>query len=138
MPNRRKLTPETRDRILALIKAGNYRETACAAVGIRSDTLRDWLKRGAREEGTIYADFSDLMDQAEAEAEARDVALIGKAGQEDWRALAWRLERRGKERWRTSAEHEHTGAKGGPIELMQVVSAIAKAEKARGSGDSED
>lgn len=138
MPNRRKLTPETRDRILALIKAGNYRETAAAAVGIRGDTLREWLRRGAREEGTIYSDFAELMDQAEAEAEARDVALIGKAGQEDWRALAWRLERRGKERWRTSTEHEHTGARGGPIELMTVVSAIAKAEKGRGDAGSDD
>jgi transposase len=108
-----KLTPEIQNRIVVLIRAGNYVETAAASAGIHKSTLYDWLKRGAREKQRItqnprariskkeapFVDFSDAVEKAQAEAESRDVMLIAKAAEEQWQAAAWRLERKFPARW---------------------------------------
>jgi hypothetical protein len=39
------------------------------------------------------------LEQADAQAEVRDILLIGKAAQTNWKAAAWRLERRFPDRW---------------------------------------
>jgi len=39
------------------------------------------------------------VEKAQAESESRDVALIAKAASEDWRAAAWRLERKSPRRY---------------------------------------
>lgn len=98
MPRESKLTEETTERLVRLVRAGNYRETAAAACGIAPRTLRKWLQWGA-EGKEPYATFSETVDRAEAESEARDVAFIGTAGQSDWRAAAHRLERKHPKRW---------------------------------------
>ena len=41
-----KLTPELREEIVELLKAGNYIKTACAVVGINKTTFYQWLKKG--------------------------------------------------------------------------------------------
>lgn len=123
-----KLTKEVEEKIIRAIRAGNYIETAAAFAGISKDTLYNWLKRGAREsqrlEGSpnakprkkelIYLEFSDAVSRAMAEAEVRDVQNISIAGEQgDWRASAWRLERRHPERWgkkeKLEADHNHSG-----------------------------
>ena len=93
-----KLTPEVHEKIVRFVRAGNFRETACAAAGITSRSLRGWLSLGAKGIEP-YAQLVADMDQAEAEAEARDIARVTKAGDEDWRAIAWRLERKSHDRW---------------------------------------
>ena len=108
-----KLTPKLQEDILKVIRSGNYIETACAYVGINKSTFYDWLKRGAREKDRleknprarirksekIYVEFSNAVEKALAHAEIRDVAIIGKAAEENWKAAAWRLERKFPERW---------------------------------------
>ena len=42
------------------------------------------------------------VEKAQAESESRDVALIAKAASEDWRAAAWRLERKAPRRYSAS------------------------------------
>lgn len=127
-----KLTQELQDKLVTVIKAGNYIETACAYVGIDKSTFYDWLKRGAREKQRLaqnprarirkkeepYVEFSNAVEKALAEAEVRDVAIIGKAATENWQAAAWRLERKFPERWGRKDRFalEHTGKDGGPIE----------------------
>ncbi len=105
------LTPETRAKVLRLVRAGNYRETAAAACGIHANTLRVWMRRGAlfakhgRPEDEVYAHFNDEMELAEADAETKDSMRIGRAaidtpvGRGDWRAVAWRLERMHPKKW---------------------------------------
>lgn len=93
-----KLTPEVHERICALVRAGNFRETASAAAGIDARTLRNWLRRGAEGEEP-FATFSTDLDEAETVAEARNVAIIGAAAKDDWRAAAWWLERKASARW---------------------------------------
>jgi hypothetical protein len=93
------LTPEIREKVIAAIRAGNFLEIAIAFAGIPEDVFRDWLHRGQEEEQGPYRDFCGAIDQALAEAEVRDVALIGQVAKEKWQAAAWRLIRRFPERW---------------------------------------
>jgi transposase len=86
-------------KIVELVKAGNYVETACASAGLSRDTCYRWWKRGARESKGPFHDFAQQLDKAMGDAEAADVLRIGKAAGEDWRAAAWRLERRNPKRW---------------------------------------
>lgn len=140
------LTDERREKILQLIRAGNYRETACAAVGIDSRTMRIWLKRGAKGEKP-YASFCAAMEEAEASAEARHVLTLTSASKEDWRAAAWILSRKYSDRWGERVKIDQDKSKGDaqlnvPVaELAGVLEAagyrVQKAEKQDG-GRSEE
>ncbi len=94
-----KLTPAIQSKIVEYIHAGAYIETAAAAAGISKDTLYAWLRRGARGDGTRFREFSDAVERALAQAELRDLLIIGKAAQTQWQAAAWRLERKCPDRW---------------------------------------
>jgi len=108
-----KLTPDLQDELVRVLRVGNYAETACAYVGLNKTTFYDWMKRGARAQDKlkkdpdaeiphgeeIYIEFSNAIKKAEADAEARDVLIIGKAAESQWQAAAWRLERKFPEKW---------------------------------------
>jgi len=93
-----KLTPERADRIVQLLKAGQHRSTACQAVGVADRTLRTWLAR-ADEGDERWVDFARRVREAEAECESRAIIAIQLKGKDDWRAMAWWLERRFPLRW---------------------------------------
>ena len=101
-----KLTKELQDRVCSYLRAGNYIETACKAAGIVKETLYRWLKRAAAGDGEPFEGFREAVEAAQAQAEVRGVALVSKAGQEDWRAAAWMLERKFPKRWGTIQRHE--------------------------------
>ena len=95
-----KLTPELQEQICTTIRAGNYIETAAAYVGVSKPTLYAWMKRGHAQQRGIYRSFLNAVGQALAHAETLDVANIAKAaGGGDWKASAWRLERKFPDRW---------------------------------------
>lgn len=122
-----KFNEERAEKIIRAVKAGNYIETAAALAGISKTTLYAWMKRGAAElerlEADIKAkpkkaelpflDFLNAVNMALAEAENRDIEAINAATKEDWRAAAWRLERKFPDRWgrkdRVQAEVENKG-----------------------------
>lgn len=83
--------PELMDRICDLVRAGNYIETAAASAGVTRDSLYRWMRQ--------RPEFAERVHKAQAESEARDVLLIGKAATEQWQAAAWRLERRNPRKW---------------------------------------
>ncbi len=96
-----KLNRELIRQLVEQLEKGNYASTACFAVGVHPTTFYEWL-RCADEPGAaeIYVEFSYAVRGAMAQAEARDVAVIDAAAQAgDWRAAAWRLERRAPRRW---------------------------------------
>lgn len=106
------LTPEIQEQITTVIRNGNYIETAAAYAGIHKSTLYDWMKRGARERKRMeetgkrvlkkelpFLEFSDAIEKALAESEMLDVSTIGKAAEYDWKAAAWRLERKFPQKW---------------------------------------
>lgn len=94
-----KLTPEVRTKILESLRRGNFRETAAAAAGVSSRTLRNWLRAAAAGVDPVYVSFARELELAEAIGETKDVAKLARAGGEDWRSIAWRLERRYPKRW---------------------------------------
>lgn len=95
-----KFTPEVTSKILTAIRAGNYVETAAAWAGVNKQTIYDWLRQGAAQEDGPFREFSDAVGEALAHAEVADLSQIGEAAKRgDWRASAWRLERRNPSRW---------------------------------------
>lgn len=109
-----KLTTEVEETILKAIRSGNYAGTAATYAGVDRSTYFRWLERGdpagtAPTDGR-YRAFRARVEQAKAEAEVRDITMIAKAGERDWRARAWSVERRHPERWarRAAAEEERS------------------------------
>ncbi len=91
-----KLTPELHAQVVQFVRAGNYLETAAGAVGVASSTLRDILRRGARDldagKATKEAAFAKDTREALSLSEGLLVAKIAK--DKDWRASAFLLERK--------------------------------------------
>jgi transposase-like protein len=106
MPRILKLTPALIEKIVGYLRAGAYVETAAAAAGISKQTLYNWLRRAVdeNERDPIFAKFAAAVEEAQALAEVRDIALIGKAAETQWQAAAWRLERKSPERWGRKVE----------------------------------
>lgn len=123
-----KINPKIQAKICDAIRAGNYIETAAAHAGINKSTLYEWMKRGAREKDRVeraggrakvkkseaeFVEFSNAVEKALADAEVRDVMIVANAATTDWRAAAWRLERKFPDKWgrkdKVQAEVEHSG-----------------------------
>lgn len=92
-----KLTPELIATVVGFISKGSYITVAAAAAGVHRETLYAWMRRGAdqrkRKVRGIYRTFLDAMERAHAECETALLARIVKAGEEQWSAAAWTLER---------------------------------------------
>lgn len=98
--------------ISKIMRDGSYMETAAACAGVPKETLYRWLRAGAVAETGIYKEFRDAMIRATGEAERDAVEMVTKASSTDWRAAAWKLERRFPHRWGRLERIEHTGADG--------------------------
>lgn len=136
------LTPETQKTIVKALEIGAYHETAAGAAGVHISTLRDWLRRGARERRRlrkntkakplqsekVYADFSDACEKAMASSELGDLKTIAKASARQWQAAAWRLERKYPDRYGRKDRHEVTGAKGEPLKIVTEVAFVGTTE----------
>lgn len=94
-----KLTPAVIEQVCNAVRGGNYLDIAASLVGINRRTLHDWLRRGAAQKSGLYRELSLAVEKALAQAEARDVLRIDKAGEKNWQAIAWKLERRFPKRW---------------------------------------
>ena len=94
-----KLTPEVQKKIVDMISAGNYVETAASYAGVSKVSLYDWMKRGNKASKGIYREFLNVIEKALAESEIRDVLTIGTAAKMNWQAAAWRLERKSPAKW---------------------------------------
>jgi hypothetical protein len=128
------LTPETKDRIVSVVKSGAYLDDAAAYVGVGRSTVFLWLTEGRKatdkrangqeltEHEQRCADFLDAVETARAEAGLRNLALIQTAAQEGaWQAAAWYLERTNPRKWGRHDTVELTGADGGPIQVEHSV-----------------
>jgi len=98
-----KLTDELIAEAYKYIAAGNFAVVACKALGIAEKTYYYWLKKGEKDEDSIYGKFCKSIKKARAEAEIRNVALLQKAANSSWQAAAWYLERT-TQRWRNKIE----------------------------------
>lgn len=145
------------ERVVQLVRAGNYIETAAAAAGISKETFHGWLRRSAEAHGKLHRkerlnpldkacmEFSAAVDDAQAAAEAEDVAhlqALGRARQvttvtvqldkdgdevsrsqqtkqlgPDPAVLMWRLERRFRPRWGRQVQVDGQVELGGEVDL---------------------
>ena len=91
------------DRIVELLRAGNFLDTAARLVAVDRSTVYDWMGRGRADQSagkaTAFSAFLAAVEEAEAAAEADDVAVIKVAGRHDWKARSWMLERKMPTRW---------------------------------------
>lgn len=83
---RSKYTTETIEKVLHAIRMGATYEIAARSAGISPDTLTNWQKQ--------YSDFSDKMREAEGVSARVWLEKIENAADVDWKAAAWKLERR--------------------------------------------
>ena len=100
-----KYTPEVASRIVAGVQQGASWETASAAAGISRETLRTWLREGARmklprrptldEKGkpilTTKAEFLGAITRAEPNAEVKWLSWVNKGAEVDARHATWLL-----------------------------------------------
>lgn len=98
------LTPAVETSICDHIRAGSHLNVAAQVVGVAPETISEWKQWGRRDEqagkpDTPYARFWKAVAQAEAQSEFAGVMRIRRAGEADWRAEAWFMERRFPERW---------------------------------------
>ena len=114
-----KLTPDTQRRICDAIRAGNYQDIAAQHAGITAATFYNWMVKGEAGKGQ-YLEFFDAVKKAQADAEVRNIAIIGSAAEKTWQAAAWLLERRNPDRWGNKEKRELTGANSGPVEIRVV------------------
>jgi transposase-like protein len=121
-----KLTPAVREKIVQAVAACSSYRAAALYAGVADSTLRSWLARGRAEQGATkrvrgeapYVELVASLERAAAIAEVRAAGQIAKAGETDWRAMAWFLERRDPETFGPPAARlEHTGPDGSPIAL---------------------
>ncbi|MGI8923087.1 MAG: hypothetical protein ACR2HJ_03445 [Fimbriimonadales bacterium] len=93
-----KLTAAVTKDISQAIMVGASRDLAAQYGGINRATFYEWLRLGReaeeRDEENLYLDFLLAVEFAEAAQVVNDLTLISLASETDWRAAAWRLERR--------------------------------------------
>ncbi len=91
-----KFDKEKLDLICKAVEVGATRKLAAMAAGIDVSTLYAWLQKGrnSTDENCLFKEFSDRIKKAEGFSALRDLSIITAASETDWRAAAWRLERR--------------------------------------------
>lgn len=114
-----KFSEEIVQRICDVVAAGAPLETAAAYAGVSRASFHAWMRKGREPNAEPrFAEFVERMDLALAQWEVRDLAIIGKAAEEQWQAAAWRLERRKPEVYGRRSRVEHGNADGKPFELL--------------------
>jgi transposase len=110
------LTDDLIEEVADLLLDGNYIETACQVVGLSKKRFYQYMTEGKQAEEKKWLGeklnsyerrtliFRNAVRSSMAEAEARDLRQIRLAGTRDWKALAWRLERRAPKRWGKRAD----------------------------------
>lgn len=97
------LTDPLRERILSLIREGNYASDACSACGVNKGTYTSWINRGNADikngKNSAFAEFARQVKQARDEATAALVKTIKSASERQWQAAAWLLERTRPDQW---------------------------------------
>lgn len=122
-----KLTPEIQNRIIQYIRVGAFVETAANAAGISKVTLYDWMHRGSQQTHGKFRDFLNAIEKAFSEATIADLAKISVAAEKDWRAAAYRLEKRERRLYGPSVEV--SGPNGEPISVAPIEIKFVRPEK---------
>lgn len=97
-PKPYKMTPERVKIILDALGDGLTQRDASLLAGISEDTLCLWKRTNS--------EFSEQMGQKLVEYKNMLLKRIEKAGEKDWKATAWILERKFKKDWSSTARFD--------------------------------
>jgi len=135
MGRKTKLTPELIEQASKLVAAGNYLKHVAQYLGIPERTFYRWLAEGEKAKKGLAWQFYQAIKKAEAEAVARNIALIQKAATEgNWQAAAWWLERKYPEEWGRKDRMNMQASGGLTIRIVEV----GEAENADGDPNQGD
>ncbi len=127
---RLKLTPEMSESICRKIRLGCTRRYAAIASGICERTFYDWIAKGEQYSPGPYAQFSQAIKKAEAEAIASyEVELRKLAAKGNATAIIFYLQNRAPDTWKDRRFVEHTGVAGAPIKLDLSALSIEELKK---------
>lgn len=116
-----KLTPETQDKLVRALRAGNDQKVAAELAGIGESTFYRWMEMAEQPSAKKeYREFRELVLRTIAAAEADAVVRIQQAAQNGrWQAAAWWLERKHSERWgrNDKIRAEISGPNGTPVQI---------------------
>lgn len=116
------LTTEREGILLKAIEDGLPLKQAAMLAGISYDTFNRWRIKGESESAPDeFRDFCKALRHSEAIAMQRLVGRIQSAGETDWKASAWMLEKRFPDEFGKPQRIEHSGPDGKPIQAMTTV-----------------
>ncbi|HEX7578885.1 MAG TPA: hypothetical protein VF580_02720, partial [Thermoanaerobaculia bacterium] len=98
--------------IVAAIRAGSFDWVAAEANGITRETLRLWLRKGARDKRKPYVAFSDEVRAARAQARLSAEIEVRRDQPFNWLRFGPGRERDGEAGWTESTELRHSGSVG--------------------------
>lgn len=108
-----KLNEELIKEAESLLRAGNYTMTVCDYLGIHKSTFYKWLAEGEHAKSGLKKELFDAIKKAEATAEIRNVNIVQKAAEDDWKAAMTYLERKFPDKWgrreKLDADLKHSG-----------------------------
>jgi hypothetical protein len=81
------LTPEVKVKLLQALRAGNYRDAACAFAGVSRRSFYEWKSRAEKETSGMYVEFMADVERAELEGQAHKVILWQGHMPHDYRAI---------------------------------------------------
>lgn len=129
-----KLTDSLITSAVGLLLQGNYRCVVARLLGVGFSTFRKWLRIGSKYPDGLYGHFRAAVIAAESMAEARAVATITSAGQDDPRLLLEYLARKYPKRY-GAYRGELGELKRRIAELEKVVDAVAPETPLREVGE---
>lgn len=117
-----KLTPDVQKAVTDAVAAGVPLKYAAQRAGIDASTIRLWRKKAGKAGANrkLYVAFVAALKRAEADALARNVAIVQQAAAKHWTAAAWWLERRYPDEF-AKREPSISVKRVGPTEVVEVV-----------------
>lgn len=106
-----KRTPENRKRIITALRLGVTFKLAAAYAGMSYDAFHAWRNDDI--------EFAEEVERAIGVAATQWMNIIEEAAKVDWRAAAWKLQRRFPTEYGRSV-NEVTGPNGGPIQVREI------------------
>ena len=108
------------EKIVRVIRAGNYAYIAAEYAGIGQTTFYRWLEQGEAQKTGPYREFREAVKAAEREAEIRAVATVQQHMATSWQAAMTYLERKFPQRWGRRLDVTTEGSPIGRVEMVIV------------------
>lgn len=126
----KKLTPEVLDLIVEATTRGSFAHVAAAAAGVSKSSFHAWMRLGEAEQtsieqgnnpdpnAAIYLEFLEQVTRARSCARVSAESRVFEEHPDKWLRMGPGRDKPGDEGWAGQVKHEHTGAGGGPLEVI--------------------